>query len=204
MYVAFKRKINPPLRVGLSISCRVSTPLRLVRYSWKIRLMETKGLQFSLIFLLYVHMFLYDHVHTWAYSVLFAETNGSGVTDSASVSFPNYHTCSKKRAVWIPPSVPGVRLVQSCVSHSSDLSDASLKPVMSGMKCGGHWGGMFYRNEGLQGKDWKWKKSHDGLCFSSCQMQLGSQPGCLEKKVFHILVTKFFFLIFPLMVFKVF
>lgn len=149
-------------------------------------------------------MFLYNHVHTWAYSVLCAETNGSSVTDSASVSFPNYHTCRKKRVVWVPPSVPGVGLAQSRVSHSLDLSDASLKPVMSGMKCGGHWEGMFYRNERLQGKDWKWKKSHDGLRFSSCQMQLGSQPGCLEKAVFHILVTKFFFLFFPLMVFKVF
>lgn len=64
---------------------------------------------------------------------------------------------------------------------------------MTGMKCGGHREGMFYRNEGLQGKDWKWKKIRDGRHFSSCQMQLGSQPGCLQKAVFHTLVTKFSF-----------
>lgn len=49
------------------------------------------------------------------------------------------------------------------------------------------WGtlrGNVLQNEGLQGKDWKWKNSHDGLCFSSCQMKLGSQPECLEKAVF--------------------
>ena len=82
------------------------------------------------------------------------------------------------------------------VSHSSDLSDPSLKPVVSGMKCGVHWEGMFHRNEGLQGKVWKWKKSHDGLHFFGCQKRLGSQPACLEKASFHILVTKFFFLFF--------
>lgn len=90
------------------------------------------------------------------------------------------------------------------VSHSSDLSDPSLKSVASGMKCGIHWEGMFHRNEGLRGKVWKWKKSHDGLHFSGCQMQLGRQPACLEKASFHILVTKFFFLLFSLMDFKIF
>lgn len=82
------------------------------------------------------------------------------------------------------------------VSHSSDLSDPSLKSVASGMKCGIHWEGMFHRDEGLQGNVWKWKKSHDGLHFSGCQMQLGRQPACLEKASFHILMTKFFFLFF--------
>jgi len=58
--------------------------------------MEREALQFFLTFLLYVHMFLCDHVRIRAYSVLCAETNGSGVTDSAFVSFPSYHTCREK------------------------------------------------------------------------------------------------------------
>lgn len=50
-----------------------------------------------MVFLLRVHTLLYERVCIQVQSVLFAETNGAGVTDSASVSFPNYHTCRKKR-----------------------------------------------------------------------------------------------------------
>lgn len=54
---------------------------------------EKENSTILLIFLLNVHRFLYEHMYTQRHSVLFAETNGSGMTDSASVSFPNYHTC---------------------------------------------------------------------------------------------------------------
>lgn len=91
MFVVFKRKINPP-----PLSCRVSTPLQLIRYSWKIRLMERKALQFFLIFFC-LCMFLNNHVHTRAYSILFAKTNGSSGTYSASMHFPNHHICRKKK-----------------------------------------------------------------------------------------------------------
>lgn len=136
MSVVFKRKINP-----LTPSCRVSTPLWLVRHGWKIRLMERKALKFFLVFFLFVHVSIWPCAR--------AKTNGSSGTYSASMHFPNHHICREKKC-WVPLSVTGVRFVQSCVLHSSHRSDASVKPVMSRMKCGEHWDGMFYRMKGFR------------------------------------------------------